>query len=60
MFDIENKFFSVKYDPHLLPSLLGVALIGVCRPSFECEVDGRLGEDLAAPGMKINKSNNPG
>lgn len=30
---------------HLLPSLLGVARMGVCRPSLEeCAVEGRLDE----------------
>ena len=32
-------------SPYLLPSLLGVARMGVCLPSLEeCAVDGRLDE----------------
>ena len=32
---------------YLLLSLVGVALMGVCLPSFECDVDGR--EDNSGP-----------
>ena len=41
---------------HLLPSLLGVALIGVCRPSLdEWAVDGRLDELEGRAAVNKNK-----